>query len=138
MQRKYYWFNENNNSNILLSMRKLIKNYCETCIVCKRNKIFKHKLFEKLQTLFTFEFKWSNLTMNFVISFSINWDWNKIEYNSILIMIDRLTNMIHYISIIKIINVENLTKVFIKKIVQLHDLFLFIIIDKRSLFISSF
>ena len=32
-------------------------------------------------------------------------------------MIDQLTKMIHYISIIKIINAENLTEVFIKEIV---------------------
>ena len=53
-------------------------------------------------------------------------------------MIDQLTKMIHYISIIKIINVENLTKIFIKKIIQLHDFFLFIIIDKKLLFILNF
>ena len=53
-------------------------------------------------------------------------------------MINQLTKIIHYILIIKIINVENLTKVFIKKIVQLHDFSLFIIIDRKSLFILSF
>ena len=119
-------------------MRKLIKNYCEICVVCKRNKVLKHKSFEKLQTLFIFEFKWSNLTMNFVTSLSISRNWNEIEYDSILMMIDRLTKMIHYILIIKIINVENLTKIFIKKVVQLHDFFLFIIIDRKSLFILNF
>ena len=117
MQRKYYWFNENNDSDASLSMRKLIKNYCEICAVCKRNKILKHKSFEKLQTLFIFEFKWLNLTMNFVTNPSINRNWNEIEYDSILMMVDRLTKMIHYILIIKIINVENLIKVFIKEIV---------------------
>ena len=53
-------------------------------------------------------------------------------------MIDRLTKMIHYILIIKIINVEDLTKVFIKKVIQLHDFSFSIIIDRRSLFTSSF
>ena len=91
-----------------------------------------------MQTLFIFEFKWSNLTMNFVINLSINRNWNEVEYDSILMMIDRLTKMIHYISIIKIINVEDLIKIFIKKVVRLHDLFLFIIIDRKSLFILSF
>ena len=76
--------------------------------------------------------------MNFVTNLSINRDWNEIEYDSILMMIDRLTKMIHYILIIKIINAENLTKVFIKKIVQLHNFSLFIIINKKSLFISNF
>ena len=138
MQRKYYWFNESNDSNVFLNMRKLIKNYCEIYVVCKRSKTSRHKSFEKLQTLFILEFKWSNLTMNFVICFSINRDWNEVEYDLILIMVDRLTKMIHYISIIKIISVENLTEIFIKKVVRLHDLFLFIIIDKELLFILSF
>ena len=53
-------------------------------------------------------------------------------------MINRLTKMIHYILIIKIINVENLINVLIKKIVRLHDFFLSIIIDRKSLFILSF
>ena len=119
-------------------MKKLIKNYCEICVVCKRNKTSKHKSFEKLQTLFILEFKWLNLTMNLVMNLSINRNWNKIKYNSILMIIDRLIKMIHYILIIKIINVENLTEVFIKKIVWLHNLFLFIIIDRELLFISNF
>ena len=119
-------------------MRKLLKNYCKTCAVCKRSKTSKHKSFKKLQTLFIFKYKWLNLTMNSVTSFSINRDWNEIKYDLILMMIDRLTKMIHYISIIKIINAENLTKIFIKKVVQLHDFFLFVTIDKKSLFILSF
>ena len=76
--------------------------------------------------------------MNFVTNFSINRNWNKVEYDLILMMIDWLTKMMHYISIIKIINAENLTKVFIKKIVQLHDFLFFIIINKKLLFILSF
>ena len=76
--------------------------------------------------------------MNFVTNLLINRDWNEIKYDSILMMIDRLTKMIHYISIIKIINVENLTEVFIKKVVRLHDFSLFIIINKESLFILNF
>ena len=125
MQKKYYWFNKSNDSNISLNMRKLIKNYCETCVVCKRNKTLKHKLFEKLQTLFIFEFKWSDLTMNFVTNLSISRNWNEIKYNLILMMVDRLTKMIHYISIIKIINVEDLTEIIIKKVVRLHDCIFF-------------
>ena len=138
MQKKYYWFNESNDLNVFLNMRKLIKNFYETCVVCKRNKTSKYKSFKKLLTLFILEFKWLNLIINFVMNFSISRNWNKIKYDLILMMIDRLTKMIYYISIIKIINVENLIKIFIKEIVQLHNLSFFIIIDRRSLFILSF
>ena len=72
------------------------------------------------------------------MNFSINRNWNEIEYNSILMIINRLTKMIYYILIIKIINVENLTKVSIKKIIQLHDFSFFIIINRKLLFILSF
>ena len=53
-------------------------------------------------------------------------------------IIDLLTKMIYYILIIKIINAEDLTKIFIKEIIWLHNFSLFIIINRKLLFILNF
>ena len=49
-------------------------------------------------------------------------------------MINRLTKMNHYVSIIKTIKIKNLTNVFIKEIIRYHEFFTIIIIDRDSLF----
>ena len=64
IQKKYYWFNQNDDENF--EMKHQIKKYCETCAICKRNKFFKHKSYEKLSSFFIFEYKWIDINMNFV------------------------------------------------------------------------
>ena len=56
-RKKYYWFNFKNDVNAVSKMRQFVKKYCELCAICKRNKTFKHKLYEKLCLLSIFEYK---------------------------------------------------------------------------------
>ena len=62
IQRKYYWSNQNRNvfeKNVEhdFDMRTQIKEYCETCAICKRNKAFRHKSYDKLSSLSISKFK---------------------------------------------------------------------------------
>ena len=132
---KVYWFDlRNHEQNMFANIFEFVKKYFESCAICKRNKTFKHKFFEKFQSLFVSQYKWSNFTMNFVINLSTNKNWNSIKYDNILVVINRFTKMNHYVSIIKTIKIKNLTKMFIKKIIQHHEFFTFIIIDRDLLF----
>ena len=135
--RKYYWFNLNK-KNASFDMKQLIREYCELCVVCKRSKTSKHKSYKNLQFLFISEFRWANLTMNFVIRFSINHNWNETVYDFILVVINRFTKMTHYVSITKTIFAKNLTEIFMKKIIKFHDIFASVIIDRNTIFTSKF
>ena len=135
--RKYYWFNSNK-KNAFFDMKQLVREYCESCVVCKRSKTSKHKSYENFQFLFISEFRWIDFTMNFVTELSINRNWNKIVYDFIFVVINRFTKMTHYVSITKTIFAKNLVEIFIKKIIKLHDIFASIIIDRNTIFTSKF
>ena len=134
-RRKYHWSNSQNyEQDMLIDMFEFVKQYVESCAIRKRNKTFRHKFFEKFQSLFVLQYRWSNFTINFVTNLSTNKNWNEIKYDNIFVVIDRLTKMNHYVSIIKTIKVKNLTNVPIREIIRYHELFSSIIIDRDSLF----
>ena len=141
-QRKYFWFNffdvfievSYEKSN----MKKIVKKYCEICFVCKRSKASRHKSYDQLQFLFIFEYKWDDLFMNFVIDLSSNRDYTNTIFDSIFVIVCRLTKMIYYILCIKNIFFENFANIFIRKIIKLHDFFSFIMTDKKFMFILRY
>ena len=75
--------------------------------------------------------------MNFVIELFSS-KRRDVVYNSILMIIDRYIKMNKYISIIKKIDVAELTKVFFEKIVLRFDMSDEIINDRNSVFINEF
>ena len=119
-------------------MRAQIEKYCETCVVCKRSKVSRHKSYEILSSLSISEFKWADLTMNFVTELSESKAWNEIVHDSILVVINRLTKMTHYISITKTMIAENLAEILIREIIRLDDLSSSITTDRDSIFIFKY
>ena len=75
--------------------------------------------------------------MSFVINLSSS-KRNKIIYNLILIIVDKCTKMIKYLSSIIKIDVAKLTNVFFKKIVLYFNMSINIINNKNFLFINIF
>ena len=73
-------------------------------------------------------------TINFVTNLSTSQNWSDAKYDNILVVINLLTKINHYILITKTIKIKNLTNVFIKKIIRYHNFSNFIIIDRDSLF----
>jgi hypothetical protein len=134
LRRKYYWFDRNHDFDMFVDMFEFVKNYCESCVICKRSKTSKHKSYEELQSLFVFQYRWADFTMNFVTNLSTSKDWNDAKYDNILVVVDRFTKMTHYILVTKTIKIKNLTKMLIRKVIRYHDFFNFIIIDRESLF----
>ena len=76
--------------------------------------------------------------MNFVTGLSISTDWKRESYDSILVIVDRLTKMVHYEPVKVTIDAPGLAKVIINMIVWHHDLPDLIVSDRGSLFISKF
>ena len=132
--RKYYWFDRNHDFDMFVDMFEFVKNYCENCVICKRNKTSKHKSYEKFQSFSIFQYRWVDFIMNFVTNLSTNKNWNDVKFDNIFVVVDRFTKMIHYILVTKIIKIKNLMKMFIRKIIRYHDFFNSIIIDRESLF----
>ena len=109
---KYYW----------PTLRHDIDNYVKGCNVCLALKAVQHKLYGDLQSLPIPTHCWKDLSMDFVTDLPILMDWKRDSYNSILIIVDRLTKMVHYKPVKVTIDAPGLAEVIINIVVRHHGL----------------
>ena len=76
--------------------------------------------------------------MDFVTGLPISIDWKGKSYDLILVIVDRLTKMVHYEPVKITIDTPGLAKVIIDIVVRHHGLPDSIITDRGSLFTSKF
>ena len=76
--------------------------------------------------------------MDFVTCLPLSADWKGNNYNAILVIVDRLTKMVHYQLVKVIINAPGLAEVIIDVMVRHHDLPDLIISDRGAIFTSKF
>ncbi len=106
--------------------------------VCLTSKAVCHKPYGDLQLLLVSTHRWKDLSMDFVIGFPISANLKSLSYDSILVIVNRLTKMIHYESVKVTINVSNQTNVIINMVVWHHSILESIVTDWGSLFTSKF
>ena len=108
------------------------------CNVFLASKAVWHKLSRNLQALQVLTHRWKDLCVDFVTGLLLSIDWKGKSYDSILVIVDRLTKMVHY-ELMKItINILGLAEVFINVVIWHHGLLDSIITDQSSLFTSKF
>jgi hypothetical protein len=125
LHKWYYWS----------QMKQSIEKYIRNCHICRRSKISRDKYSELLNSLFISDRSWMNIIMNFVTELSKSTE----EFNAILMIINRLTKMHHYISCIAEkdeTTVEKTTRLLINNVWKLHELFNIIVSDRDSQFVS--
>ena len=76
--------------------------------------------------------------MDFVTGLPISTDWKGDSYDSILVIVDRLTKMVHYEPVKVTINAPGLAEVILDVVVRHHGLPDSIVSDKGSLFTLKF
>ncbi len=76
--------------------------------------------------------------MDFVIGLPISADWKRVSYDSILVIIDRLTKMVHYEPVKVTIDAPGLVEVIINVVVRHYRVPESIVMDRGSLFTSKF
>ena len=101
IQKKYFW----------LACAEQIKTYVQTCNICQRIKVPRHKFYKKLSSLPVPEVSWKEISMNFIIDLSSS-KREDVVYNAILVIVNKCTKMIKYLSVIIKIDVAKLTKLF--------------------------
>ncbi len=105
--RKYYW----------PTLHRNVEAYITGCDICLASKSVKHKPYGDLQSLPVPTHRWKNLSMDFVTGLSVSTNWKGETYDSILVIVDRLTKMVHYEPLKVTINVPALAEVIIKAVV---------------------
>ena len=126
--RKYYW----------PTLRRDVNDYIRGCDICLASKAVRHKPYGDLQSLPIPIYCWKDLSMDFVTGLPISTDWKENSYNSILVIVDRLTKMVHYEPVKVTINAPGLAEVIIDVVIRHHGLPDLIVTDRGSLFTSKF
>lgn len=114
-------------------MRKLINRYISNCETCARIKPTRHTPYGLLKPLSVPERRWQAISMDLITGLP---DSN--NSNGILVVVDRLTKMSHFIPIHTTMTSEQLARVFQDKIFKHHGLPSSIVTDRGSIFNSTF
>ena len=108
------------------------------CDICLASKTVRHKPYWDLQFLPVPTHRWKDLSMDFVTGLSISTDWKGDSYDSILVIVDWLTKIVHYKPVKVTINAPGLAEVIINVVVRHHGLLDLIVTFRESLFTSKF
>ena len=125
--RKSYW----------LSLRRDVESHVRGCDVCLASMVVKHKPYGDLQFLPILTHWWKDLSMDFMTGLPLFSDWKSDSYDSILVIIDRLTKMVYYEPVKVTINTSGLAKVIIDVVVRHPGLPDSIISDRGAIFTSK-
>ena len=123
VKRTFYW----------KGMKKYIQKYVTSCDTCQRNKTARHKPFGLLQPLPIPEHPWSSISMDFITHLPKSKD-----YDTILVVVDRLTKMAHFIPTKNNNNAEEIVQLLIENIISKHGIPDDIISDRDTLFTAHF
>ena len=117
--RKFWW----------LGVTKEVKQYVEGCDFCQRNKNYTEQLAGKLMPNSIPEKPWSHISADFITKLLLAQ-----EYDSILVVVDRLAKMVHFIPTTEKISAEGLARLFRDNMWKLHRLPKSIILDRGPQF----
>ena len=126
--RKYYW----------PSLRRDVESYVQGCDVCLASKAVIHKPYDDLQSLPILTHLWKDLSMGFETKLQLSSDWKGNSYDSIFVIVNRLTKMVYYEPVKVTINASGLAKVIIDMVVWHHCLPDSIVTNRGSFFTSKF
>ncbi len=93
-----------------------VEAYITGCDVCLASKSVRHKPYGNLQSLPMLTHQWKDLSIDFVTGLPVSTNWKGETYDSILVIVDRLTKMVHYEPVKVTINTPALAKVIIEEV----------------------
>ncbi|GJS75002.1 hypothetical protein Tco_0724883 [Tanacetum coccineum] len=124
LKKLYWWPN----------MKADIATYVSKCLTCAKVKVEHQRPSGLLQQPEIPEWKWERITMDFVTGLPRT----SSGYDSIWVIVDRLTKSAHFLPMKKTDSMEKLTRQYLKEVVCRHGVPLSIISDRDSRFASGF
>ena len=119
-------------------LRRDVEDYARGCDVCLALKAVRHEPYGDLQSLPIPTHHWKDLLIDFVPDLPILTDWKRDSYDSIFVIVDRLTKMLYYEPIMVIIDAPGLAEIIIDVVVRHHGLLDSIVTNRGSFFILKF
>jgi hypothetical protein len=124
LKERFWWY----------GMKRSVAEYVAICDICQRVKAEHQRPAGLLQPLKIPEWKWEEITMDFIVGLPRT----QKGYNSIWVVVDRLTKVAHFISVNTTYSGARLAELYISRIVCLHGVPKKIISDRGSQFTSRF
>ncbi|WVZ80233.1 hypothetical protein U9M48_027726 [Paspalum notatum var. saurae] len=124
LKQKFWW----------TRMKREIAKYVSECDVCQKVKADHLKPVGMLQPLAVPSWKWEDIHMDFIVGLPRTLK----GYDSIWVIIDRLTKSSHFIPVKTIYHAKTYAELYIARIVSLHGVPRSITSDRGSLFLSRF
>jgi hypothetical protein len=115
-------------------MKREIEKYVSECDTRQRIKADHLRPAGNLQPLSIPEWKWKNICMDFIMGLPRT----SRGYNSIWVIVDRLTKSDHFIPVATAYRVRQYAELYISHIVRYHDIPKTIISDRGSIFVARF
>jgi hypothetical protein len=124
LKRKFYW----------PRMQYYVQRYVASCQKCQENKSSNASPIGLLAPLPIPKRKWEVVTMDFITFLPRT----KNKYDAVMVVVDKLTKMVHFIPCTSNINTQQVARLFFNHVVRYHGIPSTIISDRDSKFASAF
>ena len=122
-----------------LNMRQHVEIYIKKCFDCQRNKHNTHVKYDEIQYQKLSKSSWNEIMMNFIIKlFKSKNSITRIQYDSILMMIDKLIKYSHIIIVQKKFTTKQFEMIILNRLIKYNEILKSIINDKDKLFTSNY
>ena len=115
-------------------MKKDIVDYVSKCLTCWQVKAKHQVLSGLLNPILIQQWKWDNITMDFVFGFPLT----QKKHDSVWVIINRFTKFAHFLSVRLDYSMDRLSKLYVNEIVRLHGIPQSIVYDCDPQFTSRF
>jgi hypothetical protein len=124
VRSQYFW----------LKIKKEVVNYIAMCLECQKVKTKHRHLTGLLQPLPILEWKWKVVTINFITKFPRTMK----QHDSIMVVVDKLTKVTHFIHVKTTHKATNIAEIYMKKVVRLHGVHKAIVSERDPKFTYNF
>ena len=124
LPHQYYWS----------GMKQQFKDFVRRCLKCQKVKAKHQRPVGLLQSLEVAEWKWEHITMNFVTDLPRT----SRGHDAVWVIVDRLTKSAHFLSVRITFTLEEFCRLYIREIVRLHGVPIFIVSDRDPRFSARF
>ena len=124
LRRQYY----------LSRMKRHVGDFVRRCLTCQQVKTEHQKSIGLLQSLEVAEWKWEHVTMDFVIHLPRT----QRRHDAVWVIVDQLTKSTHFLAMRVTFRLEEFYWMYIREIVRLYGVPVFIVLDRDPKFTSHF
>ena len=106
-------------------MKKDISEYVSKCLTCQQVKVEHQVLSGLLNPLPIPQWKWDNITMDFVSDFPLT----QSKHDAVWVIVDRLTKSAHFLPVRLDYSMDRLAELYVSEIIRLHGIPVSIVSD---------